>query len=102
MQDIHAGTGARAVRARAAATTSSAGTPTAGVYWAGNVINGAPPFRARHRPLLSFRTACPRCGADCMAPDGGCDHDDSFVADVPAADAVAAARALTARAPVPA
>jgi hypothetical protein len=37
-----------------------------------------------------------------MAPDGGCDHDDSFVADVPAADAVAAARALTARAPVPA
>jgi ADP-heptose:LPS heptosyltransferase len=80
----------------------AAGTPTVGVYWAGNVINGAPPFRAGHRPLLSFRTACPRCGADCMAPDGGCDHDDSFVADVPAADAVAAARALTARAPVPA
>ena len=81
---------------------AAAGTPTVGIYWAGNVINGAPPFRARHRPLLAFRTACPRCGADCMAPDGGCAHDDSFVVDVPAAEAVAAVGALLARAEVPA
>ncbi len=79
---------------------AATGTPTVGVYWVGNVINGAPPFRARHRPLLSFRTACPRCSADCMAPDGGCDHDDSFVADVPPGEVVAAARALLARSPV--
>jgi ADP-heptose:LPS heptosyltransferase len=68
------------------------GTPTVGIYWGGNLVNGAPPFRARHRPLPSFRTACPACGADCTAE--GCEHDDSFVADVRVEGVLDAARDL--------
>ncbi len=70
------------------------GTPTVGIYWGGNLVNGSPPFRARHRPVASFRTACPVCGADCVTE--GCEHDASFVAEVPAEAVVDAARDLLA------
>ncbi len=73
---------------------NATGTPTVGIYWGGNLVNGAPPYRGRHRPVPSFRVACPRCGADCMDPAARCDHPDSFVADVPAGEVLAAARDL--------
>ncbi|MBA2638319.1 MAG: glycosyltransferase family 9 protein, partial [Solirubrobacterales bacterium] len=68
------------------------GTPTAGVYLLGNLVNGAEPFRARHRPFASFRTACPVCGAAFTAP--ACEHRMSFVADVEAGAVLAGARDL--------
>ncbi|NJD26675.1 MAG: glycosyltransferase family 9 protein [Chloroflexi bacterium] len=71
---------------------SALGTPSVGIFWCGNLINAGPPFRARHRPLLSWRLDCPVCGLDCTR--GRCAHDDSFVADVPVASVVEAAREL--------
>jgi ADP-heptose:LPS heptosyltransferase len=65
------------------------GAPTVGIYWAGNLVNGAPPWRTRHRPLASFRVHCPVCGVDCM--QGSCGHDASFVAEVGVAEVVEAA-----------
>lgn len=70
------------------------GTPSVGIYWIGNLVNGGPPFRARHRPLLAFRTACPVCGVNCSRED--CPHDDSFVAEVEPAAVLAAAEDLIA------
>ncbi|SBT51042.1 glycosyltransferase family 9 protein [Micromonospora auratinigra] len=77
------------------------GTPTVGVYWIGNLINGATPLRARHRPIASWTTNCPVCGVDCTRDiyphrpgDDPCPHRDSFVADVPEIEVVEAAREL--------
>ncbi|MFJ8579204.1 glycosyltransferase family 9 protein [Micromonospora sp. NPDC093277] len=77
------------------------GTPTVGVYWIGNLINGATPLRARHRPIAAWTTHCPVCGVDCTPGiyphrpgDGDCPHRDSFVADVPVIEVVEAAREL--------
>jgi len=68
------------------------GTPTVGIYWCLNVLNSGPLTRARHRPCLSFRLECPRCGANCMTT--GCAHRDSFVADVTVEEVIEAAREL--------
>ncbi len=73
------------------------GTATVGIYWGGNLVNGSPPFRARHRPVASFRTACPVCAADCITE--GCDHDASFVADAPVDEVLEGARDLLALGP---
>jgi ADP-heptose:LPS heptosyltransferase len=75
------------------------GTPVVGVFWGGNVVTGAPPYRARMRPVASWRTACPVCGEDCMT--SGCEHDASFVADVPVAEVLAAAEDLLATSGAP-
>ena len=71
------------------------GTRTVGLYWIGNMINGAPVDRARHRPLISWTIHCPECGADCTRDlyparsDGtGCRHAPSFVADIAVAEVV--------------
>ncbi|SBT54077.1 glycosyltransferase family 9 protein [Micromonospora narathiwatensis] len=79
------------------------GAPTVGVYWIGNLINGATPMRARHRPIAAWTTHCPVCGVDCTPGiyphrpgDGDCPHRDSFVADVPVIEVVEAARELLA------
>ncbi|MFC4148843.1 glycosyltransferase family 9 protein [Micromonospora mangrovi] len=79
------------------------GAPTVGVYWIGNMINGATPLRARHRPIASWTTHCPVCGVDCTPGiyphrpgDGDCPHRDSFVTDVPVVEVVEAARELLA------
>ncbi len=61
------------------------GTPTASIYWVGNLINAGPLTRASHRVQLSWTTHCPVCGRDATqvgwtAPR--CEHDESFVADV--------------------
>jgi ADP-heptose:LPS heptosyltransferase len=68
---------------------SALGRPSVGIFWCGNVINAGPPFRARHRPLLSWRLTCPECGVDCTRER--CPHDASFVSDVPVAGVVEAA-----------
>ncbi|MDP9417370.1 MAG: glycosyltransferase family 9 protein, partial [Actinomycetota bacterium] len=60
------------------------GTATIGIYWCGNLINAGPLTRARHRVGVSFRVNCPTCGMD--QGRGRCEHDPSFVADVPVAD----------------
>jgi len=62
------------------------GVRTVSVYWAGNLINAGPLTRARHRVQLSWTTRCPVCGRDATqvgwtAPR--CEHDVSFVGDVP-------------------
>ncbi|GAA4466013.1 glycosyltransferase family 9 protein [Phytohabitans houttuyneae] len=80
---------------------TAVGTPSVGVYWAGNLVNSAPPFRGRHRPIPSWRVHCPVCGADCTrdiypARDGGgCVHSDSFVDDVPVEEVLQAVYDLT-------
>lgn len=66
---------------------AAVGTATVGVYWCGNVINAGPLTRTRHRVGVSFRSACPECGAD--QGRGRCPHDPSFVADVPVEEIVA-------------
>lgn len=62
------------------------GSATVGVFWVGNVINAAPLSRARQRVQLSWTTRCPVCGRDCTQvgwTSERCEHDVSFVADVP-------------------
>ncbi|HEX6497636.1 MAG TPA: glycosyltransferase family 9 protein [Micromonosporaceae bacterium] len=82
------------------------GCPTVGLYWVGNLINGAPPYRARHRPLISWTIHCPVCGADCTRDlyphrggGQGCAHQPSFVADIPVAEVRDAAVDLLANPP---
>lgn len=73
------------------------GTPTVGIYWVGNLINAGPFTRRLHRPLVSWRVDCPVCGAGVRQPR--CEHDPSFVDDVPVAAAIEAAGALLEMAP---
>jgi ADP-heptose:LPS heptosyltransferase len=74
---------------------SAVGAATVGLFWVGNLINGGPAVRDRHRPLMSWTIHCPRCGADCtrdLYPErpGGpaCGHRDSFVADIAVAEVI--------------
>lgn len=60
---------------------AAVGASTVGIYWCFNLLNAGELTRTRHRPLLSWRLECPACGMNCLA--GQCDHQDSFVADVP-------------------
>jgi ADP-heptose:LPS heptosyltransferase len=71
---------------------AAVGAPTVGIFWTVNLANGAPPFRARHRPFVSHRLTCPECGRDGRRER--CPHDRSLVADVDAAEVAAAAREL--------
>lgn len=68
------------------------GTPTVGIYWAGNVINAGPLGRARHRIHMSWQMNCSVCGSDLSqvgwtAPR--CPHDDSVVDSVAVKDVYA-------------
>jgi ADP-heptose:LPS heptosyltransferase len=74
------------------------GAPTVGLYWVGNLINGAPVDRGRHRPMVSWTIHCPECGLDCTRDlyparggGSGCPHSVSFVADIPAVEVADAA-----------
>jgi ADP-heptose:LPS heptosyltransferase len=71
---------------------AAVGTATVGVYWCGNLINAGPLTRARHRVGVSFRTTCPACGAD--QGRGRCEHNPSFVSDVPVEEVLPAALEL--------
>jgi ADP-heptose:LPS heptosyltransferase len=65
------------------------GAPTVGIYWVGNLITAAPVMRARHRPVASFRIACPVCGAANVRES--CAHDASFVEEAPLDEVLEAA-----------
>ena len=75
------------------------GTPTIGLYWAGNVINAGPLGRALHRLHVSWVTRCPVCGADVTQVGWTaerCPHDAPLMAEI-SSDAVHAdVRALMA------
>lgn len=76
------------------------GTATASVFWCGNLINAGPLTRERHRVQVAWTTRCPVCGRDCTQVGWTaerCEHDVSFVADVPVAAVLADARSLLAR-----
>lgn len=68
------------------------GVPTVGIYWCGNLVNGGPLTRARHRPVLGWTLHCAVCGIDCTR--GRCTHEPSFVADAPVDEVLDAARSL--------
>lgn len=63
-------------------------TPTVGIYWCGNMINGAQVTRSYHRNAISWITHCPLCKSDCAStfpfhPEKkDCKHLTSFVTDV--------------------
>jgi ADP-heptose:LPS heptosyltransferase len=65
------------------------GAPTVGIYWCANLITTGPITRTRHRPLLSWRLACPVCGHDIIYDP--CEHRVSFVDDIPVEDVTAMA-----------
>lgn len=80
------------------------GTPTVGVYWAGNAINAAPLGRSMHRVHLGWVTRCPVCGVDVTqvgwtAPR--CPHDESTVKAVEPAEVYEDVLQLTATNPLP-
>lgn len=75
------------------------GARTVGIFVFGNTINAMPFGRGRHRIRLGRITRCPVCGRDATqvgwtAPR--CEHDPSYVADVPVEDVLADVRALLA------
>jgi ADP-heptose:LPS heptosyltransferase len=70
------------------------GAPTVGIFWVGNLVNAAPLNRARHRPVTSFRTACPVCGMENVTER--CAHEASFVDEARVDEVVAVALALLA------
>ena len=80
------------------------GTPTVGIYWAGNALNAGPLGRSLHRLHLSWLTHCPECGADITqvgwtAPR--CGHDSSLVSGVRPEAVYADVRPLRAMNPRP-
>lgn len=73
------------------------GTRTASVFWCGNLLNAGPLGRQRHRVQISWTTRCPVCGADCTPERVAawrCEHDVSFVGDVPVEAVLADVREL--------
>jgi ADP-heptose:LPS heptosyltransferase len=75
---------------------AAVGTPAVGLFWVGNLINGANVTRERYRAIPSWTVHCPECGADCTrdlypARTGGtgCRHRPSFIADIPVEEVVA-------------
>ena len=79
------------------------GTPTVGIFWAGNVINAGALGRSLHRIHASWVTACPVCGIDVTqvgwtAPR--CGHDESVVAGVGAREVHDDVRNLIATVPL--
>ncbi|MFF3667736.1 glycosyltransferase family 9 protein [Microtetraspora malaysiensis] len=74
---------------------AATGTPTVGVFLCVNLVNAGPLSRSHHRPLISWTTACPVCGADGTDPYGEpCEHRVSWVGDVTVEEAVGQARDL--------
>ena len=78
---------------------AAVGTPTASIYWFGNLMSYGPLSRGRHRVQLGWTTSCPVCGVDCTQAGWTaerCPHDDSVVADIPVEAVLADACALLA------
>ena len=75
------------------------GTPTVGLYWAGNLINAGPLGRSLHRAHLSWVTHCPDCGIDVTQVGytaARCPHDESLLASIRTEDVLADVRSLAA------
>jgi ADP-heptose:LPS heptosyltransferase len=80
------------------------GTPTVGLYWAGNVINAGPLGRSQHRVHVSWLTHCPECGTDITqigwtAPR--CPHESPLVAGISVDAVYQDVRMFTAKTPLP-
>jgi ADP-heptose:LPS heptosyltransferase len=56
------------------------GARTVGIFWCGNMVNGAPLTRTRHRAFPAWVSSCPVCGRHAAEPR--CEHDPSFVDEV--------------------
>jgi ADP-heptose:LPS heptosyltransferase len=75
------------------------GARTVGIFVFGNTINAMPFGRGRHRIRLGRITRCPVCGRDATQigwTAERCEHDPSYVADVPVEDVLEDVRALLA------
>lgn len=57
------------------------GTPCVGVYWLTNLMEACPLRQGAHRAAMSVRVHCPVCGEENRKTR--CEHDVSFVDDVP-------------------
>ena len=79
-------------------------TATVGLFWFGNLVNGGPMTRGRHRVHLSWTTHCPVCGQDVTQVGWTaerCEHDPSFLEGIGVDAVYDDVRALMAtRAPV--
>lgn len=78
---------------------AAVGAATVGLYWIGNMINGAPVDRARHRQVVSWTLNCPECGQPCLVDlyprrlaGEPCRHDASFVDEIRVDEVVRAAQ----------
>ena len=75
------------------------GTPTVGLYWAGNLINAGPLGRSMHRAHLSWVTNCCECGSD-LTEVGftavRCPHDGSVLHPIRSEDVTSDVRSFTA------
>ena len=74
-------------------------TPTVGIYWAPNLINWGPLSRSIHRPVISWKMACPFCGIIPndpypFEPQNECKHEVSFVKDITVDAVIEAAEKL--------
>lgn len=65
------------------------GRPCVGIYWFAHLLESAPLCQHAHRAAMSARLACPVCGTDNTATR--CQHEVSFVADVPLEEVTALA-----------
>lgn len=75
------------------------GTPTVGIYWAGNMIMAGAAGRTLHRVHLGWVTHCPVCGVDVTQVGWNaqrCDHNFPLTAQVSPADVYADVQELTA------
>jgi|SRR5579884_1259992 len=76
------------------------GCKTVGIYWCGNMINGAPPYRKKSRCLASWMTICPLCHKDCASfypfdrSENDCQHETSFVDGVGVKEVITSAEEL--------
>jgi ADP-heptose:LPS heptosyltransferase len=68
------------------------GTPSVGIFWLTNLVGGMPLRQGLLRAALSVRVHCPVCGAVNLARR--CEHDPSFVDDVPAEEVTSMATSL--------
>lgn len=65
------------------------GTPGVGIYWFTNMVESAPLSQRAHRAAVSLRVHCPVCGVANVVER--CEHDVSFVDDVPLEEVTALA-----------
>ena len=75
------------------------GAKTVGIYWVGNLITAGHMTRMYDRPHISWTVNCPVCGTSCVTDphhpwQGGCAHQESFVADVQPEDVLASCLSL--------